>query len=103
MYETQDARREEKSMQAISYADKQLTQAQDRDNSRTYLLTNETTGTVCEILPVTLESNQVIFLRRPLDSQAASWLVPHEPGMHPNDTVLQHMRARSIHQRPFWR
>jgi len=93
MYETQDARREEKSMQAISYADKQLTQAQDRDNSRTYLLTNETTGTVCEILPVTLESNQVIFLRRPLDSQAASWLVPHEPGMHPNDTVLQHVTA----------
>jgi hypothetical protein len=42
---------------------------------------------------VTLESDQVVFLRRPLDSQAASWLVPHQPDMHPNDTVLQHVTA----------
>ena len=55
-------------MSAIAYANEQLaqTQAQGRDKSRTYLLTNETTGTFCEILPVTLESNQVAFLRRPL-------------------------------------
>ncbi len=33
------------------------------------------------------------FLRGPLDSQAASWLVPHPPDMHPNDTVLQHLTA----------
>jgi len=80
-------------MNAIVYADEQVAQPQDRDNSNMYLLTNETTGTVCEILPVTLESKQVAFLRRPLDSQRSSWMVPHQPGMHPNDTVLQHVAA----------
>jgi hypothetical protein len=82
-------------MRTITYAGEQLTetQAQGRDNSRTYLLTNETTGTVCEILPVTLEANQVALLRRPFETQAASWLVPHQPGMHPNETVLQHVTA----------
>jgi len=82
-------------MSTIAYADEQLaqTQAQGRDNSRTYLFTNESSGTFCEILLVTLESNQVAFLRRPLDGQAASWLVPHQPDMHPNDTVLQHVTA----------
>jgi len=82
-------------MSAVAYAEKPVTQtqAQGRDKSYAYLLTQETTGTVCEILPVTLESNQVAFLRHPLDSQTASWLVPLQPGVHPNDTVLQHVRA----------
>src|SRR6266702_2465404 len=95
MCETRDTKREEQSMSIIAYADEQLaqTQAQGRDNSRTYLFTNESSGTFCEILLVTLESNQVAFLRRPLDGQAASWLVPHPPDMHPNDTVLQHLTA----------
>jgi hypothetical protein len=51
------------------------------------------TGTVCEMLLVTLESNHVLFLHRSTERQEPSWLVPHQSGMHPNDTVLQHLVA----------
>ncbi len=56
-------------------------------------LSDGTPGAVCEILPVTLESNQVVLLRRPTDSQVQSWLVPHQPDKHPNEAVLQHLAA----------
>ena len=45
------------------------------------------------MLPVTLESNHVLLLHRPTESQDDSWLVPHRSGMHPNETVLQHLVA----------
>ena len=50
-------------------------------------------GTFCEMLLVTLESNQVLLLHRPSEPEEPSWLVPHQSGMHPNDTVLRHLVA----------
>ena len=45
-----------------------------------------------EILPVTLESNHVVMLRRCEDGEAPSWLVMHQTGMHPNDAVIEHLK-----------
>lgn len=42
-----------------------------------------------EILPVTLESNYVVMLRRCEDGETRSWLVAPQPGMHPNEAVLE--------------
>ena len=82
-------------MSSNPYIYEKLAQVQDRDRdgSHTQSLSNEAPGAVCEILPVTLESNQVVLLRRPTDSQASSWLVTHQPGRHPNEAVLQHVAA----------
>jgi hypothetical protein len=44
-----------------------------------------------EILPVTVEAGQVMMLRRREDGETQSWLVLHQAGMHPNDTVLEHL------------
>jgi hypothetical protein len=44
-----------------------------------------------EILPVTLESDQIVMLRRREDGEAQSWLVAHQAGMHPNDAVLEQL------------
>lgn len=45
-----------------------------------------------EILPVTLELNQVVMLRRREDGASPSWLVKHQSGMHPNDAVIEHLK-----------
>jgi hypothetical protein len=45
-----------------------------------------------EILPVTLESNHVVMLRRREDSETQSWFVMHRAGMHPNDAVIEHLK-----------
>jgi hypothetical protein len=44
-----------------------------------------------EILPVTLESDQVLLLRRREDGEAHTWQVLHQAGRHPNATVLEHV------------
>jgi hypothetical protein len=44
-----------------------------------------------EILPVTLESDQVVVLRRREDGEAQPWQVFHQAGRHPNATVLEHV------------
>jgi hypothetical protein len=44
-----------------------------------------------EILPVTLESDQVVVLRRREDGEAHTWQVLHQAGRHPNATVLEHV------------
>jgi len=44
-----------------------------------------------EILPVTLESDHVVLLRRREDGEAQTWQVVHQAGRHPNDTVLEHV------------
>jgi hypothetical protein len=44
-----------------------------------------------EILPIMLESNHVVILRRRADSETSSWLVLHQPGICPNDAVLEHL------------
>ena len=46
-----------------------------------------------EILLVGVESNQVVVLSRREESKAVSWLVPHQPGMHPNVGVLRYLTA----------
>jgi len=42
-----------------------------------------------EILPVTLESDQVVLLRRREDGEAHTWRVFQQAGRHPNETVLE--------------
>jgi len=44
-----------------------------------------------EILPVTLESDHVVLLRRREDGEAHTWQVFHQAGRHPNETVLEHV------------
>ena len=44
-----------------------------------------------EILPVTLESDHVVLLRRREDGEAQSWHVFHQTARHPTDTVLEHV------------
>ena len=44
-----------------------------------------------EILPVTLEADQVVMLRCREDGGAQAWLVSHQAGMHPNVTVVAHL------------
>ena len=44
-----------------------------------------------EILPVTLESDQVVWLRRREDGEALPWRIAHQAGLHPNDAVLEHV------------
>ncbi len=44
-----------------------------------------------EILPVTLESDHVVLLRRREDGEAHTWHVLHQAGRHPNETVLEHV------------
>jgi len=44
-----------------------------------------------EILPVTLEAEQVVVLYRCEDDEAQPRLVPHQTGTHPNDTILAHL------------
>jgi hypothetical protein len=44
-----------------------------------------------EILPVTLESDHVVLLRRCEDDEAQTWHVLHQAGRHPNNTVLEHV------------
>jgi hypothetical protein len=46
-----------------------------------------------EILPVTLVANHAVLLRRREDRHASSWLVPHQPGLHPNSAIVQHLAA----------
>jgi len=46
-----------------------------------------------EILPVTLESNHIVLLRRHEDGEELPWLAPHQPGIHPNEGVLRHLAA----------
>jgi len=68
-------------------------QAQHREGSHTRSFTSGTSGVICEILPVTLESNQVVLLHRLTGGQASSWHVWHETDTHPNEEVLQHLAA----------
>ena len=49
------------------------------------------TSTWYEILPVTLESDHVVWLRRCEEGEAHTWCVAHQAGLHPNDTVLEHV------------
>ncbi len=44
-----------------------------------------------EILPVTLEAEQVVVLYRCEDDEAQPWLVPHQAGTHPNNAVIAHL------------
>ena len=44
-----------------------------------------------EILPVTLKSDQVVWLRRREDGEAHPWRIAHQAGLHPNDAVLEHV------------
>jgi hypothetical protein len=44
-----------------------------------------------EILPVTLESDHVVLLRRLHSGEAHTWYVGHQAGRHPNETVLAHV------------
>ena len=44
-----------------------------------------------EILPVTLESDQVVWLRRREDGEAHPWHIAHQAGLHPNDALLAHV------------
>jgi len=44
-----------------------------------------------EILPVTLEAEQVVALYRCEDEKAQPWLVPHQAGTHPNDAIRAHL------------
>jgi hypothetical protein len=44
-----------------------------------------------EILPVTLELDQVVWLRRREDGETHPWRIAHQAGMHPNDAVLEHV------------
>jgi len=46
-----------------------------------------------EILPVTLISNHAVLLQRCEDRDASSWLVPHQPGVHPNSAIVRHLAA----------
>jgi hypothetical protein len=87
--------REEKSMSSTIYVNEKLasTQKSARIEYGARLSSNALSGTVCEILPVTLESNHVLFLQCPTESQQDSWLVPHQSGMHPSHTVLEHLIA----------
>ena len=52
---------------------------------------NALTGTVCEILLVTLASNQVLSLQLPTEGENGTWLVQQLAGMHPSQTVLQQL------------
>jgi len=45
----------------------------------------------CEILPVTLESDQVVVLRRREDGEAHAWQVFLPAGRHSNGVVLEHL------------
>ena len=63
-------------------------QVQETKNSQDHRPSNAVSATVCEILPVTLEAVQVVFLCRSTDGPRSSWLVPHHAGIHPNGTVL---------------
>ncbi|MGZ3615902.1 MAG: hypothetical protein ACXWOL_03315 [Ktedonobacteraceae bacterium] len=80
-------------MSTTYYADENLVSLQENTRVNNYARSssNAHSGTVCEILLVTLESNQVLFLHGPTESQNGTWLVPHLPGIHPNQTVLQHL------------
>jgi hypothetical protein len=42
-----------------------------------------------EILPITLESHHVVMLLRPEDKEASSWLISPQPGISPNDAVIE--------------
>ena len=44
-----------------------------------------------EILPVSLESDHVVLLRRREDGEVQPWQVVHQTGRHPNETVLEHV------------
>ena len=44
-----------------------------------------------EILPVTLELDQVVWLRRREDGETHPWRIAHQAGMHPNDAVFAHV------------
>jgi len=44
-----------------------------------------------EILPVTVESDHIVLLRRREDGEAHTWQVLHQAGRHPNETVLEHV------------
>ena len=44
-----------------------------------------------EILPIMLDSDHVVVLRRCEDGEVSSWLAPHQPGICPNETVLEHL------------
>jgi hypothetical protein len=42
-----------------------------------------------EILPITIESHHISLLRRPEDGETSSWLISPQPGISPNDAVLE--------------
>lgn len=42
-----------------------------------------------EILPVTLDADQVVTLRRCEDGEIQTWQISHQAGRHPNDAVLE--------------
>ncbi len=44
-----------------------------------------------EILPVTLEGEQVVVLYRCEEEEAQPWLVPPQAGTHPNDAIRAHL------------
>ncbi len=44
-----------------------------------------------EILPVTLEAEQVVVLYRCEEDEARPWLVPHQGGTHPNYAIRAHL------------
>lgn len=75
------------------YEQSTQTRVQDTENSQDHRLSHTASAAVCEILPVTLEAGQVVFLHRPIDGPRSSWLVPYHAGIHPNDTVLLHLAA----------
>ena len=82
-------------MSSTSYAYEKLvsTQKSARADNDARSSSNANSGTNCEILLVTLESNHVLFLHIPTESQCETWLVPHQSGIHPNHTVIQHLVA----------
>ena len=82
-------------MSSTSYAYEKFVSTQEsaRADYDARSSTNAHSGAVCEILVVTLESNPALFLHYPTESQNGTWLVPHQSGQHPNQTVLQHLLA----------
>jgi len=82
-------------MSSTTFASEKLTSMQIRTGAEkfTQRSAQAISGTVCEILLVTLESNRILSLHLPTEGEDGTWLVPHVAGMHPSQTVLQHLEA----------
>jgi hypothetical protein len=80
-------------MKSTSYTYEKLASIQestgDYNDARSF--SNPHSGADCEILLVTLEAKQVLFLHCHSESQDGAWHVTHQPGTHPSQTVLQHL------------